>query len=67
MVKTKPQQNSKSARENVILVAELVYAILKDNDIPVCAIGSTAIVCSTTRSFGREPNVWQYLSYDRMP
>jgi len=45
------------AKEVIVAAAEAVYAILSENNIKACAIGSMAIVYTTDKPFGRDPNV----------
>ncbi|QRV84083.1 hypothetical protein RhiJN_12099 [Ceratobasidium sp. AG-Ba] len=51
------------AKEEVVAAAELVYAILKDNDILACAIGSTAMACDSTRQCIRDPGTIDFLTF----
>ncbi|QRV98118.1 hypothetical protein RhiJN_26137 [Ceratobasidium sp. AG-Ba] len=68
--KTAPRSNKSTkstpkgqAKEEVVAAAEAVYAILKDKDIPACAIGSTAMACDPTRQCIRDPGTIDFLTF----
>jgi len=54
-------KSKNSANDDIIAAAEAVYSILAEKDIKACAIGSMAIVYTTKKSFGRNPNVSRHV------